>query len=91
MIQGQQIVTVLHHYCAYQGIDVSVGEHTNILSYEDAFDVSGWAVEAMQWACGSGTIEGIAKNDIMYLEPRGDAARSQSAAMIYRFCTEIMK
>lgn len=91
IITREQIATVLHNYCAYKGVDVSVGEHTNILSYADAFDVSGWAVEAMQWACGAGTIEGIAKNDTMYLEPRGEAVRSRSAAIIYRFCTEIMK
>ena len=90
-ITREQIATVLHHYCTYKEIDVSVGEHTNILSYADVSDVSGWAVEAMQWACGSGTIEGIAKNDTMYLEPQGGTARSRSAAMIYRFCTEIMK
>ena len=90
-ITREQIATVLHHYCKYKGIDVSVGEHTNILSYADAFDVSGWAMEAMQWACGSGAIEGIAKNDTMYLEPHGDAARSEGAVMLYRFCVEIMK
>lgn len=90
-ITREQIATVLHHYCKYKGIDVSVGEHTNILSYADAFDVSGWAMEAMQWACGSGAIEGIAKNDTMYLEPQGDAARSEGAVILYRFCVEIMK
>ena len=90
-ITREQIATVLHHYCTYKGIDVSVGEHTNILSYADATNVSSWAMEAMQWACGSGTIEGIAKNDTMYLEPQGDAVRSRSATMIYRFCTEITK
>ena len=90
-ITREQIATVLHHYCTYKEIDVSVGENTNVLSYADAFDISAWAMEAMQWACGSGAMEGIAKNDTMYLEPRGEAARSRSAVMIYRFCTEIMK
>ena len=78
-------------YCEYKGIDVSIGEFTNILSYADVSDISSWAMEAMQWACGSGVIEGIAKNDTLYLEPQGDAIRSQSATMIFRFSTEIME
>lgn len=90
-ITREQMAAFLWRYCQYKGIDVSVGEDTNILSYEDAFDVSDWAMPAMQWACGSGTIGGVAKNDTMYLDPQGDAVRSQSATMLYRFCTEIVK
>ena len=91
IITRQQMATILWRYCKYKGIDVSIGENTNILSYADAFDIAEYAMPAMQWACGSGTIQGIAKNNTMYLDPQGDAVRSQSATMIYRFCTEIMK
>ena len=90
-ITREQLATILWRYCKYKGIDVSVGEETNILSYEDAFDVSSWAMEAMQWACGSGMIQGIDKNNSRYLDPQGNADRSQSATMIFRFCTEIQK
>ena len=67
----------------------TLGEQKIKLSYEDAFDVSDWAMAAMQWACGSGMIQGIEKNTTMCLDPQGNAVRCQSAAMIYRFCTEI--
>jgi hypothetical protein len=90
-VTREQMATILWRYAKYKDIDVSVGENTNILSYADAFDIAEYAIPAMQWACGSGTIQGIAKNNTVYLEPQGDAVRSQSAAMIYRFCTEIMK
>ena len=90
-ITREQMATILWRYCKYKNIDVSVGEDTNILSFADAADVSGWAMEAMQWACGSGMIQGIEKDGVMYLDPQGDAVRSQSATMIYRFCVEIMK
>lgn len=90
-ITREQMVTILYRYCEYKGIDVSIGEFTNILSYADVSDISSWAMEAMQWACGSGVIQGIAKNDTLYLEPQGDAIRSQSATMIFRFSTEIME
>jgi hypothetical protein len=75
----------------YKDIDVSVGENTNILSYADAFDIAEYAIPAMQWACGAGVIQGIEQNNTMHLAPQGNAVRSQSAAVIYRFYTEIMK
>ena len=90
-ITREQMASILWRYCKYRNYDVSVGEETNILSYEDAFDVAEYAIPAMQWACGSGMIQGVEKNNGMYLDPRGDAVRGQSAVMIYRFCTEIVK
>ena len=45
-------------YAKYKGIDVSVGEETNILSYNDALEISEYAIPAMQWACGAGLING---------------------------------
>lgn len=40
------------------GADVSVGEDTNILSYQDAESIAAYAVPAMQWAAGSGVLSG---------------------------------
>ena len=88
-ITREQMAAILWRYAKYKGYDVSAGKDTNLLSYEDALNVSSWAMDAMQWACGSGLIQGIARNNTMYLEPRGNAVRSQSATMIYRFCTMI--
>ena len=91
IVTREQMVSILWRYCKYKNYDVSVGEETNILSYEDAFDIAQYAIPAMQWACGAGMIQGVEKNQSMYLEPQGDAARAQSAEMIYRLCTEIAK
>lgn len=49
---------------------ISVGENTNILSYNDAFEISEYAIPAMQWACGAGIISG---NDDGTLNPAGHA------------------
>ena len=38
------------------GYDVSVGEDTNILSFEDVGEVGEYAIPAMQWAVGSGVL-----------------------------------
>ncbi len=85
-ITREQFVAILWRYCQYKGIDVSVGEDTNILSYTDVFDVHSWAMDAMQWACGAGVINGIADGNGMKLDPSGSAARAQVATMLWRFC-----
>ena len=84
-ITREQAAAFLYRYCRYKGIDVSAGESTNILSYNDGMTVSGWAVSAMQWACGTGIIEGMPGS---LLVPRGGANRAQTATMLMRLCTE---
>lgn len=43
-----QIVTFLYRCAVAQGVDVSIGESTNILSYTDALEVPEFAFEAFQ-------------------------------------------
>ena len=64
-----------------KGVDVSVGEDTNILSYDDAFDIAEWAMPAMQWACGAGVITGRTEST---LAPQGEASRAEIAAILQR-------
>jgi hypothetical protein len=81
LLTREQLVTILFRYAKSTGYDVSVGEETNILSYDDAFSVSEWAIPAMQWACGDGMIQGIGTN----LEPQGIAQRAQLAVVLNRY------
>ncbi len=85
-ISRQQMAAILWRYCKYKGIDVSVGEDTNILSYTDAFDISEYAIEAMQWACGASVIQGKTADR---LAPLDSATRAQVATIMMRFCTEV--
>ena len=82
-ITREQLAAILYRYAQVKGYDVSVGEDTNILSYADALDVSEWAIPAMQWACGSGVIEGMTEATLV---PGGTATRAQVATMLMRFC-----
>lgn len=82
-VTREQFATMLYRYAQYKGTDVSVGEDTNILSYNDVQTVSSWAMSAMQWAVGSGVINGIGSN----LEPAGNATRAQVATMLMRYST----
>ena len=77
----EQMAAILFRYAKLRGMDVSVGENTNILSYSDAFDISEYAVEAFQWACGAGVISGSGDS----LMPKGLSTRAQAATVLVRF------
>jgi len=81
-ITREQLATILYRYANYKGIDVSVGENTNILSYDDFSELSEYAIPAMQWACGSGIITG---RTISTIAPKGTATRAEVATMLMRF------
>lgn len=87
-ITREQLAAILWRYAKISGVDVSVGEDTNILSYDDAMAVSEYAVAAMQWACGAGIINGVTEST---LEPQGRATRAQAAAILHRFCEQVAK
>ena len=80
-ITREQLAAILWRYAKYKGYDVSVGERTNLLGYEDASEISQYAIPAMQWACGSGLMEG----DGVKLTPKTAATRAQAAALFQRF------
>ncbi|MGI6028856.1 MAG: S-layer homology domain-containing protein [Candidatus Heteroscillospira sp.] len=86
-ITREQLAAALYRYAQFKGYDVSVGEDTNILSYDDADELSSWAVPAMQWACGSGLVEGSGSE----LNPTAAALRSHLATILMRFCEDIAK
>jgi hypothetical protein len=86
-ITREQLVTILYRYAQYKGYDISVGEDTNILSYEDASHASEYAIPAIQWACGAGIMQGNGTK----LDPQGKATRAQVAAMLMRFIETVVK
>ena len=49
-VTREDLATILYRYARNTDQDVSVGEDTNILSYDDASDISEYAIPAMQWA-----------------------------------------
>ena len=77
-ITREQLATTLYRYANFKGMDVSVGEDTNILSYDDAFEIDDWAMPAMQWVCGAGLLPGLEESDLRHAEP---ATRAETAAL----------
>lgn len=81
-ITREQIAAIIHRFAQYKGYDISVGENTNILSYEDALSVSDYAMASMQYVVGSGLINGKTNST---LNPQDNATRAEIAAILHRF------
>ena len=79
-ITREQLAAILYRYAQYKQLDVSVGEDTNILSYNDAASIADYAYPALQWACGAGLLKG-ANGDLL---PKATATRAQTVTILYR-------
>lgn len=81
-ITREQLAVMLYNYAKYKGYNVSEGEDTNILSYNDALTISEYAFAALQWSCAAGLLQG---DDQGNLNPDGFATRAEAAAILQRF------
>lgn len=81
-ITREQVAAILWRYAQFSGDDVSVGENTNILSYTDAFDISEYAIPAIQWACGTGLLQGRTPSTI---DPVSKTTRAETAAILTKY------
>lgn len=84
-ITREQLAVMLYRYAKMKGYDVSAS--ASLSGYTDASSVSGWAKEAMQWAVGSGLIQGSGNA----LTPQANASRAQIATILMRFAQSIAK
>lgn len=84
-ITREQLAAMLYRYAKMKGYDVSAS--ASLSGYTDASGVSGWAKEAMQWAVGSGLIQGSGNA----LTPQANASRAQIATILMRFAQSIAK
>ena len=78
----EQLAAIMWRYAKNENADVSIGENTNILSYEDVFSVSDYAVPAFQWTCGTGIMSG---NTISTLAPNESVSRIYFASVLHRY------
>ncbi len=84
-ITRQDLAVMLYRYAEYRGMDLSAAAE---LTFADAGAVSGYAMEAMEWACGSALIQGKGANQ---LDPLGQATRAEAAAILERFIQRAVK
>lgn len=85
-ITREQMAAVLYRYAAYKGMSGAVLSE-NLSSFSDRADISAYAVPAMQWAVANGILTDTGNGTI---DPRGNALRSQIAAMLHTFHEKII-
>ena len=87
LITREQMAAILYRYAQTKG-EGFTGSWMFLLDFADRTDVSDWANEAMHWCVMKGLINGVG-NDL--LDPQGYATREQVAAILHRFCENIVK
>ena len=65
-ITREQMAAILYRYSAYKGFDVAA--RADISAFRDAWQISDYAVECMQWANARGYINGIPADSRMAKE-----------------------
>ena len=80
-ITREQMAAIMYRYVKYKGADTSIGENTNILSYDDFDKISEYAIPAMQWSAGSTVMVG--RTDTT-LNPLETTTRAETAAVLNR-------
>lgn len=80
IIPREEITLTLWRYARYKGMDVDSVSY-DLTTFPDASSVGKDALAAMEWACGTGLINGM---DGM-LAPAGNTTRAQIATILTRF------
>lgn len=80
-INREQMAVMMYRYAQSKGYDTS--SRADFSGFSDGAYVSDFAVEAMQWAVGTGIISG--KDRETRLDPQGNANRAECATIITRF------
>lgn len=82
-VTREQTAAILQRYMQKTGKDTSAS--ADLSKYPDAASVSAWAKDSMQWAVGSGLIEGVRSGSTVTLSPQDSSTRAQIAQMLYNF------
>lgn len=85
-VTREQLAVMLYRYAQYKGYDVS--KTADLSGYADQDKLSDWAAQAVQWACGSGLMNG---RSAAQLAPEGTLTRAEAATMLKAFCENVKK
>lgn len=83
-ITREQLAQILYGYAVKFGKDTS-GDSTALSRFSDRDSVSGWAVEAVQWAASHEVLKGSGGR----LNPKGSATRAEVAQVFYN-CRDLL-
>ena len=81
-VTREQLAVMLYQYAWNMGYDLTAGGMA-LREFDDYGAISGWALEALDWAVSQGIVGGISPTAF---DPQGLATRAQAAVMLERFC-----
>ena len=81
-ITREQLAVMLYQYAWNMGYDLTGGGMA-LREYGDYDQISGWALEALDWTVNAGIISGTGDSA---LSPQGRATRAQAAQILMNFC-----
>lgn len=84
-ITREQLAVILYRYAAHNGWDVT--DRADLSNYTDTALISTYAKEALSWAKAVGVITGT---DWGGIHPGGNTTRAETAAILMRFCENVM-
>ena len=85
IVTREQLAAMLYRYAQYKGYDLTAGG--DLSGFADAGAVSGWAETSLAWAVGQGLLQGSDSQ----VDPQGSAIRAQTAAILMRFCENMLE
>lgn len=80
----EQLALILYHYAQVAEYVPHQGSMA-VQKFSDSASISGWALEAVQWAVNAGLISGTGGG---MLDPDGTATRAQVAQIFMNFCQD---
>ncbi len=80
-ITREQIAAIMFRYAVYKDLEAVTLEE-NLIVFADADEISEYAISALNWAVGSGLINGKTESALC---PRDNANRAEIAAILQRF------
>jgi hypothetical protein len=83
-INRQEVAAILMRYT--ENFGYGGGEEADLTQFKDHGSISNFAKKAMSWAVATGLLNGSNGN----LDPKGFATRAQIAAILNRFCDNIL-
>lgn len=86
VITREQLATILYRYATQKGYDVT--GRAELSQFSDAGNISAYAETAMSWAKSAGIITG---SDWGGVSPTNTATRAEVAAMLMRFCENVVE
>lgn len=88
-VTREQMAVILFRYANKLGLNTD--RRGNFTAFEDATKVSGYALDALQWAVAENVVGGSREGGKLYLNPQGNATRAEVATLLMRYIENILK